>query len=68
MSEMKPIAESGVAMPSIDCVTFVCPDSETGRMSTISSITSCRSSSSWSTSPKTETSAMVSGKSEKSTR
>ena len=68
MSEMKPIAESGLAIPSIDCETSVCPDSETGRMSTISSITSARSSSSCSTSPKTATRAMVSGKSENSTR
>ena len=41
---------------------------DTGRTSRSSSMTSCRSSSSWRTSPKMETSRIVSGKSEKRTR
>ena len=66
--ETKPSAESGVAMPSIDSATFVWPDSDTGRMSTSSSMTRCRSSSSCRTRPKIETRKIVSGKREKSTR
>ncbi len=67
-SEMRPIAESGVAIWSIDCWMLPCPDCETGRRSVSSLMTCWRSSSSWSTSPKTDTSAIASGKSEKSTR
>jgi hypothetical protein len=66
--DTSPIAERGVAICSIDVSMFPCPDSDTGRRSTISSVTRCRSSSSWSTSPKIETSAIVSGNSEKRTR
>ena len=66
-SEMSPIAERGVAIPSIEFATSCSPDSLTGSTSTSSSMTRCRSWSSVSTRPKIETRTIVSGKSEKRT-
>ncbi len=64
---MSPIAESGVAIPSIELAMSCWPDSETGRTSMSSSMTRSRRLSSVRTRPKIETSTIVSGKSEKST-
>jgi hypothetical protein len=67
-SETRPIAENGEARLSIDCRISSSPSADTGSTPSSSSMTLLRRSSSWRTSPKMETSRIVSGKSEKSTR
>ena len=64
ISETSPMAESGVAICSID---FLMPSAENGSTSSSSLITRLRSSSSWRTSPNTETRRIVSGTIEKRT-
>ena len=65
---IRPAALAGVAIAVIAFSTSCWPLFETGSASTIVLTTSWRTASSWSTSPKIETSTIASGAIEKSSR